>query len=286
MATNYLHVDGILFPKYVQSTENLKFLRDEFVVRDGDVINLTYPKSGSHWIKEILSLIHSKGDPSWVQSVAIWDRSPWLETKEGYENVKIQKDPRMYSSHLPIQFFPRSFFNSKAKAIYVMRNPRDILISSFYFNKALTFAKDPESFEQYFEWFIQGNVMFGSWFDHIQGWLSMKGKENFLIISYEELQQDTRANVERICQFLDKKLSPEELNSVLKNISFEAMKKNRMSNLSLAPNDFIDHSKGKLMRKGVSGDWKNHFTVAQSEIFDQIFQEKMGRLPQGLFPWE
>lgn len=29
-------------------------------------------------------------------------------------------------------------------------------------------------------------VQFGSWFDHIKGWIRMKGKENFLFITYEE----------------------------------------------------------------------------------------------------
>lgn len=32
-------------------------------------------------------------------------------------------------------------------------------------------------------------VQFGSWFDHIKGWIRMKGKENFLFTTYEELQQ-------------------------------------------------------------------------------------------------
>lgn len=32
-------------------------------------------------------------------------------------------------------------------------------------------------------------VQFGSWFDHIKGWIRMKGKENFLFITYEEMQQ-------------------------------------------------------------------------------------------------
>ncbi|XP_007954527.1 sulfotransferase 2A1-like [Orycteropus afer afer] len=283
MATDYLWFEGIPFPSYVQSVETLKFLRDEFVVQDGDVITFSYPKSGSHWMFEILSLIHSKGDPRWVQSVAIWDRSPWLETEIGYENVKNQKYPRMYSSHLPIQLAPKSFFNSKAKVIYLMRNPRDILISGYYFYQVLKLVKSPESFEQYFELFLQGNAPFGSWFDHIRGWLSMKGKENVFIISYEELHQDLKGSIERLSQFLGKKLSPEELNSVLKHISFQVMKDNKMSNLSIVPDEVINHSKGGIMRKGITGDWKNHFTVAQSEAFDKIYQEKMVGLPRGLF---
>ncbi|KAM9632073.1 sulfotransferase 2A1-like isoform 1-T1 [Trichechus inunguis] len=272
MATDYLRFEGISFMKNVHSTEILKTLQDEFVVRDGDVITLAYPKSGTNWMIEIISLIHSKGDPSWVQSVLNWNRSPWIETRIGYERVKNQKDPRMYSSHLPFQLFPKSLFHSKAKVIYVIRNPRDVITSGYYFFKALKCVQTPELFEQYLECFLQGNVFCGSWFDHTHGWLSMRGKENFLIISYEELHQDIRASVERISHFLDKKLSSEELNSVLKHVSFEVMKDNKMSNLSLIADEFMDHSKGKLMRKGSSSRGRIFISHVQDSFapFQQI----------------
>ncbi|KAM6223538.1 sulfotransferase 2A1-like [Rhynchocyon petersi] len=287
MSSDYLVFDGIPFPQVTYNCEVITSVRDEFVVWDEDVITLSYPKSGTHWMLEIIGLICSKGDPKWVQSVSPYDRSPWIEVKETYPQLNNNtKDPRMYSSHLPIQLFPKSFLSSKAKAIYVIRNPRDVLTSGYHFYKAVKCVQNPESFDQYLDWFLQGNVSYGSWFDHVRGWLSMKGKDNFLIISYEDLHKDTRATVGKISQFLGKELSPEELNSVLKHISFNVMKDNKMSNFTLISDDVMDHSKGKLMRKGITGDWKNHFTVAQSEAFDKIYEEKMAGLPQGLFSWE
>lgn len=64
---------------------------------------------------EILSLIIKDGDPSWVRSVPIWQRAPWCETVVGAFSLPDESNPRLMSSHLPIQLFTKSFFTSKAK---------------------------------------------------------------------------------------------------------------------------------------------------------------------------
>ncbi|XP_058386985.1 sulfotransferase 2A1-like [Diceros bicornis minor] len=286
MSGRYIWFEGIPLPDTTVVPEVLREALESFVFKDEDVLIVTYPKSGTNWLIEILCLISSKGDPKWIQSVPIWDRSPWIENEYGYNLLKDKEGPLLITSHLPIQLIPKSLFSSKAKVIYLIRNPRDILVSGYFFYSISNFIKKPESLEQYFEWFIQGNVPYGSWFDHIHGWMSMKGKENFLILSYEELRRDTRSTVQKICQFLGKKLEPEELNSLLKNSSFKVMKENKMSNFTLLHAYNLVEENGSLMRKGISGDWKNYFTVAQAEAFDKIFQEKMADVPLELFPWE
>ncbi|KAF5918502.1 hypothetical protein HPG69_018286 [Diceros bicornis minor] len=41
--------------------------------------------------------------------------------------------------------------------ICLIRNPRDSLVPGYFFYRILNFIKKPESLEQFFEWFIQGN---------------------------------------------------------------------------------------------------------------------------------
>ncbi|XP_053460723.1 sulfotransferase 2A1-like [Nycticebus coucang] len=285
MSDDNLWYERIPFPRVYYSPEILRKAREEFMIKDEDVITMTYPKSGTNWLMEILCLIQSKGDTKWIQTVPIWERSPWIDSEPGFASANKKEGPRLLTSHLPIQLFPKSFFSSKAKLIYVIRNPKDVIVSGYFFWNSVNLTKKPNSVKQFLEWFLEGNVPYGSWFDHVRGWVSMRERENFLMLSYEELKWDTERTVEKICQFLGKKVEQEELSLIVKNSSFQAMRENKMSNYSLMGDAFSVH-KNPFMRKGVTGDWKNYFTVAQAEAFDKLFQEKMAGLPQELFPWE
>ncbi|ERE44164.1 bile salt sulfotransferase 1-like isoform 1 [Cricetulus griseus] len=121
--SDYIWFEGIPFPSIVNRKETFEEIRHKFVIRDEDTIILAYPKSGSHWLVEIVCLIQTKGNPEWVQSVSVWDRSPWIETEVGYQTLINKKGPHLMASHLPFHLFPKSFFSSKAKVIYVIRNP-------------------------------------------------------------------------------------------------------------------------------------------------------------------
>ncbi|XP_053308572.1 sulfotransferase 2B1-like [Spea bombifrons] len=275
MSFDYFLYKGVRFSPGSYSEDVLNFAENEFQVLDDDVYIVTYPKSGTNWMIEILSLLKQGGDPSWCRNVPIWLRSPWYETKEGQSQIKDVTSPRVLTSHLPFHIFAKSFFTSKAKIIYVMRNPKDILVSLYHFAKILCLYKDPRNFQEFVEDFLQGNVLYGSWFDHIKGWMQMKDNSNFFTITYEELQQDLRGSVEKICKFLGKEYDDALIDAVVKHSSFQVMKENKMSNYSIMPQNFMDHTKGTFMRKGVIGDWKNHFTVAQSEYFDSVYEKKM-----------
>ncbi|XP_054855483.1 sulfotransferase 2B1-like [Eublepharis macularius] len=284
-SVEYFTYEGMPFPATIFSEETFNHVEKEFQILDDDVINLTYPKSGTHWMAEILALISKEGDPTWTQNVVLWDRSPWIDTTDGLKKALESPPPRLLNIHVPFRLFPKSFLQSKAKVIYTLRNPKDVLVSYYHFSVAMKILKDPGTLQEFMEEFLSGNVPFGSWFDHVKGWMELKDKPNFFFITYEELQQDPKGCVEKICHFLGKELNRQQIDSVVKYSSFKKMKENKMSNYSQADDTLMDHKKGQFMRKGISGDWKNHLTVAQNEHFDRVYQEKM----QGMsitFPWD
>ncbi|XP_060114554.1 sulfotransferase 2B1-like isoform X2 [Heteronotia binoei] len=281
----YLSHKGVLFPTFGYSEEGLSYVENEFQILDDDIINVTYPKSGTNWMSQILSLIHRSGDPTWVNSVPVWERVPWIETDSGMECALKYPPPRLLASHLPFQLFPKSFIHSKAKIIFTMRYPKDVLVSLYHFSKIMKTLKDSGTLEEFLEEFLEGNVIYSSWFDHVKGWMTLKDSDNFFLVTYEELKQDLRGSVEKICCFIGKELNSQQIDSVVEYASFQNMKDNKMSNFTILPDTIIDHQKGQIMRKGICEDWKNHLTPKQEEHFDRVYREKMQDISVA-FPWD
>ncbi|XP_073410412.1 sulfotransferase 2B1-like [Dendrobates tinctorius] len=285
MAFNHFEYKGTRFAVGVHTEESVAYAENEFEVLDDDVYNVTFPKSGTNWMIEILNLIKHKGDVEKSNVVPIYMRSPWYETVGSDETIKTMESPRILSSHLPQHIFAKSFSRSKAKIIYTMRNPRDVIVSMFHFTKILNIFEAAEDFEKFIDDFIQGKALYGSWFEHVKGWMKMKDDSRFFFVTYEELIQDLRGCVVRICKFLGQDLDDAQIDLVAKHSTFKAMKENAMSNWTEIPFEVLDLTKGSFMRKGIAGDWKNHFTVAQSEYFDKIYKEKMKDVNVKFF-WE
>nr|XP_048283738.1 alcohol sulfotransferase A-like isoform X1 [Myodes glareolus] len=164
---DYNWFEGIPFRAIRFKKEIIEEIHNNFVMRDEDTVIVTYPKSGTHWLIEIVCLIQTKGNPKWIQSVPIWERSPWIDTQSGYSILINKEGPRLITSHLPLHLFPKSFFSSKAKILYLIRNPRDVLVSSYFFWGKTNLIKNPESLRTYFEWFLKGNGTTGDWKNHL-----------------------------------------------------------------------------------------------------------------------
>ncbi|KAK2513642.1 amine sulfotransferase [Columba livia] len=262
----------------ITTLEHVASLED-FEINDSDIFIATYPKSGTVWTQNILALIMSEGHRNGTENMEMMDRIPWLEYNIKNADFATLPSPRIFATHLPYYLVPRDMRNKKGRIIYVTRNPKDVMVSYYHFSKFMNTLEKIPDFNLFMERFLSGKVLASSWMDHVAGWYSHAEDFNILFLTYEEMKKDLRSAVLKICSFLGKKLSEEEVDSVVRQATFENMRKDPRANYENLPEELAEKNKGKFLRKGTVGDWKNIMTVAQSERFDKVLEERMKTLP-------
>ena len=101
--------------------------------------------------------------------------------------------------------------------------------------------------------------------------------ENILFLKYENLRKDHHGAVKKIAKFIGFNLKEEVIDTVVKKSTFQSMKDNPTTNPNIVEPIRLLFKPGEqqFLRKGIVGDWRNHFTPEQNAEFDAIYAEKM-----------
>jgi len=151
---------------------------------------------------------------------------------------------------------------STASAIYVVRDPRDVVMSYAYHYKmtlglAVVALCTSSAFNVKQEHLGMTELLM-SWGEHVQGWTSLK-RCPLLVLRYEDMLADPVAAVRAIAGFLDRPLSQDQIDAIVAATSFDQLKGQEKAsgfNESVRTEGFF--------RAGRSGQWH--------EVEEAVFQ--------------
>ncbi|XVF42635.1 hypothetical protein PTKIN_Ptkin01aG0380200 [Pterospermum kingtungense] len=258
---------------------------------DSDIIVTSVPKCGTTWLKALtfsivnrnkfakednplLRLVPHRLVPFFEFDIYLNNSFPDLENGCSYNQ------PRLFSTHIPFASLPPFIKESKAKIVYICRNPMDMFISFwFYVDKLGAKNAEPLSLDEAFDMFCKGIHGFGPFFDHVLGYwkASQENPNKILFLQYEDLQEDIISHLKKLAMFLGFPFSEEEekhgvVEEIAKTCSFGSLKeldvnKNGVSTFG------IPHS--AFFRKAEVGDWRNYLTPAMVERMKKLMQDNL-----------
>ncbi len=244
---------------------------NEFQARPDDVFIVTYPKSGTFWLANIVQNI-AKPKGSGNEHI-LGGTTPIFDFATP-EQLAEYPSPRYMLTHFSHTMFPLNQ-EYQLKYIYLARNPKDVAVSYFHFLSGLKGIEFEVTWDEFIELFMKGNVFYGSQFDHILEWWNHKNDYNMLFMTFEQLKADLKTHVKIIAEFIGFTLSDQEISKISEECTFKSMKAKPETTLDQY-GDLLFKEGTSHMRKGTVGDWKFHFTEQQLEAFDKLYQSRLG----------
>lgn len=270
--------DGFWYaPRHLETS---KLVQTSFVARDDDVILASSLKTGTIWLKALVYCIMGpkiddfNDDPLAKNHPAVYIQTLETQTYVADPNPDLSGllSPRIFHTHMPYGVLPDSVKNSKCKIVYIVRNPKDTLVSLWHFFK--TVKEFP--FEVLFEAFCSGVHPFGPFFEHaLQYWnQSLKQPQKILFLKYEDLKKDPKGQVKKLASFLGRPIDDDdEIDRVIWRCSLERLKNLEVNKSGIDP--WVQMPNSSFFRLGVVGDYKNILTPEMEQRLDQISKMKL-----------
>lgn len=265
---------------------DIDYIKFEMPVYEDDIFIVTPPKCGTTWTQEIVwLLLNNMAKPTNNQfyrvpfleigSIRALDpelKCPTEDMERNEENlkcfqtfsvdyVKNMKRPRIIKTHLPLSLLPENLLD-KCKVIFVTRNIKDMAVSYYYHHQLKT---KEYSFKEFAQGYKKGVILQTPMIPMtLEAW-NKRHLPNLLFNTYEDMKKDFRSTVEKLAKFLDLSLTEETFQELEERVNIEAFRKDVLVNKS---NEIPMKAGKSFIRKGVVGDWKNHFDEDMSKEWD------------------
>ncbi len=226
--------------------------------RHDDLYLVSFPKSGNTWLSFLMANIHLKLS-NINREVNFFNIHDFIPDIHGSRDLKRNILPfpghRVIKSHSVFNPFYR-------KVIYIIRDPRDVMVSYYWFLKNLG------SFNGSLSEMIR-SPLFGinAWCKHVQSWVEKTpASVSIDFVRYEDLKSNPSEVLRRLYKLLGYTIPNDIFLESIELSSFENMKKLEEFYNYGGDMRFADF---KFMRKGKAGTYKTELSKEDISFINQ-----------------
>jgi hypothetical protein len=230
-----------------------------------DVIYASYPKSGSTWARFVLYELLT-GKPAGFRKTNT--EMPGI----GLQRKALRLLPgggRLIATHEDYQ-------KEYRKAIYVTRDPRDIVLAEYAFYTVLDYYHG--TLDHFIDSFLLTKNCsvygYGPWQRHIATWLDspIAGTDSMLLLRFEDLRNDPLPGFVRMVEFLGLDVDMDKIRRAVENNTIQRMREKENKE------PVRSSIRGRFVREGAVRGWLSKLTMEQARRIEQHAGESMKRM--------
>lgn len=224
------------------------------------IVVTEYPKSGGTWVTSLLgdALTLAKRDIYVRNGYDVFDvtKHPWYV---GSPSLELTESCVIKSHELPAS----GLLDFPAHFVHLVRDGRDVTVSRYFYERDFSVANGiQESFNTPFDDYVA--AVAEAWNSYVLAWLGSTP----IFYRYEDFVRDTCGTIRRV-------LSDIGIDAAAGSIQ-AAMDANTKERLSRSLDITFEHN--TFVRKGVPGDWVNHFSGENLDTFRRLAGEALRQL--------
>jgi hypothetical protein len=233
-------------------------------IRPDDVFIVAFPKSGTTWLAYMLSHLLTReigGAMLSFSGMGQYVRDVNREYFARRSFSRVDRDSRFFTVHAP-------YDSALPNVVYVVRDPRDALVSYFHHQRLMVPGFDLDIAE--FVTSLHGPL---DWGGHVEGWLAGH-HPSFLVVTYERLKCEPADVLREVANFSG--LTPQEA-AITQAVDASTFKRMRAMEERLGVPGAVE-KREHFVRRGIVGGWRDELDAETAAIIEGRYGSTMEAL--------